>query len=114
MSEEVPHTVLIRVEVPAETDAHAIVRAEQMVNDHPSDTKVVSFQYIGLAETPESRQAEDELARISLLDLIKRELVQRGYEEVEPGGSGVWTHPEWDGATDHIFPAIQDCFEREA
>lgn len=57
-----------------------------------------------------------EAARLagSLLDVIKRELVQRGYEEVEPGGSGVWTHPEWDGATDHIFPAIQDCFEREA
>lgn len=60
-------------------------------------------------------RAEQAEARLKgpLLDLIKRELVQRGYEEVEPGGGGVWTHPEWD-ATDHIFPAIQDCFEREA
>lgn len=56
---------------------------------------------------------EREWGEAPLLDVIKRELVQRGYEEVEPGGGGVWTHPEW-GTTDHIFPAIQDCFEREA
>lgn len=60
MSEEVPHRLLIRVEVMATDDAQAIVRAEQMVNDHPTDTKVINFQYLGLAETPETRNIEDE------------------------------------------------------
>lgn len=48
-----------------------------------------------------------------LLDVVKRELKARGYEEVEPNpdGGGVWTHPSWDGATDRIVAAITDAFD---
>jgi hypothetical protein len=51
-----------------------------------------------------------------LLAIVKAHLRQRGYVEVEPDehGSGIWTHPDWDGATDKIVSAITDCFEREA
>lgn len=50
-----------------------------------------------------------------LINLIKSALLERGYIEVEPNpnGGGVWSHPDWDGATDHILEAIRDCFERE-
>jgi hypothetical protein len=52
--------------------------------------------------------------RETLLEIVKRALRERGYEEVEPNptGGGVWTHPDWDGGTDGIVPAITDCFER--
>ena len=51
-----------------------------------------------------------------LIEVLKRELRTRGYEEVEPNpnGGGVWSHPGWHGSTDHITEAIQDCFQREA
>lgn len=51
-----------------------------------------------------------------LLDIIKQYLREAGYEEVEPSpnGGGVWTHPDWNGATDKLFAAIADCLEREA
>jgi hypothetical protein len=48
----------------------------------------------------------------TLLDVVKRELKARGYEEVEPNpaGGGVWTHPSWSGASDKIIEAIRDAF----
>lgn len=51
-----------------------------------------------------------------LVEVIKRELRKRGYEEVEPNpdGGGVWSHPDWDGNTDHILQAVEDCFGRES
>jgi hypothetical protein len=54
------------------------------------------------------------MPRVRLLDIIKHELRNRGYEEVEPSRNegGVWCSP--DGTTDHIMPTIIDCFEREA
>lgn len=55
------------------------------------------------------------MADETLLSVVKRELRARDYEEVEesPHG-GVWTHPDWDGATDKIVQALVDCFERES
>lgn len=54
------------------------------------------------------------MARPLLIEVVKRELRERGYVEAEPNpaGGGVWRSPE--GATDHILPMIEDCFEREA
>jgi hypothetical protein len=55
------------------------------------------------------------MADETLLEIVKRELRARGYEEVEESQrGGVWTHPDWDGATDKIVPALADCFERES
>jgi hypothetical protein len=47
-----------------------------------------------------------------LLEVIKTELRQRGYEEVEanPGGGGLWQHADWASA-DSIIDAIKDAFE---
>lgn len=47
----------------------------------------------------------------TLLEIVKRELCARGYEEVESYGGDVWTHPDWDG-TDKILMAVQDAFEK--
>jgi hypothetical protein len=50
-----------------------------------------------------------------LVEVVKRELKARGYEEVEPNphGGGIWTHPDWDGATDTILVAVCDAFEEK-
>lgn len=55
-----------------------------------------------------------------LLEVIKRELRERGYFETEEGRygceGGKWKHSE-DGAYysgDKILPTLEDCFNRES
>lgn len=53
-----------------------------------------------------------------LYSIIAAELQQRGYQQLEPGsaasGGGVWTHPDWNDATDGFLVAVKDCLTREA
>lgn len=80
--EEVPHTVLIRVEVMAESDGQAIVRAATLLPEPPG-ARVISYQYVGLAETPETRKSEDELHR-SYSESAKRQVAARGAAKTRP------------------------------
>lgn len=53
----------------------------------------------------------------TLLDVLITELTARGYTMAEPAtytSGGVWTHPDWDGASDKLLPTIEDCLNRES
>lgn len=53
----------------------------------------------------------------SLLSVLIKELTERGYTVAEPAtatSGGVWTHPDWDGASDKLLPTIEDCLDRES
>lgn len=57
------------------------------------------------------------MARQGLLNELIRLLEARGYKLVEPADppryGGVWTHPDWDGTSDKLFPALEDALDRE-
>lgn len=51
----------------------------------------------------------------TLADVIKRELLARGFVEVEPNplGGGLWNHPDWDDGVDNIAQAVIHAFNEE-
>lgn len=54
-----------------------------------------------------------------LLEVIKRELRERGYKELDTtrygSEGGLWESPDPDeGWIDRILPTLEDCFNRES
>lgn len=57
--------------------------------------------------------------REPLLEVIKQELRDRGYRELEKGRygeeGGLWESPDpEEGWIDRILPTLEDCFNRES